>query len=100
MAGAYPALKLGAPWWFIDSPGGMLRFFESATETAGFYNMAGFVDDTRAYCSIPARHDLYRRISAAYLSRLVIEHRLGEDEAVETAIDLAYHLPKLSYQRR
>ncbi len=100
MAGAYPALRLGAPWWFIDSPGGMLRFFEAATETAGFANMSGFVDDTRAYCSIPARHDLYRRISATYLSRLVIEHRLSEDEAVDTAIDLAYRLPKLSYQRR
>lgn len=100
MAGAYSALKLGAPWWFIDSPGGMLRFFETATETAGFSNMSGFVDDTRAYCSIPARHDLYRRISASYLSRLVIEHRLTEDEAVDTAIDLAYNLPKLSYQRR
>lgn len=100
MAGAYSAMKIGAPWWFIDSPEGMLRFFESATETAGFYNMSGFVDDTRAFCSIPARHDLYRRISANYLSRLVVEHRLSEDEAVETAVDLAYHLPKSSYARR
>lgn len=100
MAGVYSSMRLGAPWWFIDSPEGMLRFFESATETAGFYNMSGFVDDTRAYCSIPARHDLYRRISANYLSRLVVEHRLGADEATETAIDLAYNLPKLAYKRR
>jgi glucuronate isomerase len=100
MAGVYPAMRLGAPWWFIDSPESMRRFFETATETAGFYNMSGFVDDTRAYCSIPARHDLYRRMSAGYLSRLVTEHRLGEDEAIETAIDLAYNLPKLAYQSR
>src|SRR3954451_21727076 len=91
MAGVSPSMRLGAPWWFIDSPESMRRFFETATETASFYNMSGFVDDTRAYCSIPARHDLYRRVSAGYLSRLVTEHRLGEDEAIETAIDLVYH---------
>lgn len=100
MAGAYSAVRIGAPWWFIDSPEGMRRYFETAAETAGFYNMSGFVDDTRAYCSIPARHDLYRRVSAGYLARLVVEHRLAQDEATETAIDLAYHLPKLAYQRR
>ncbi|GAB3699232.1 hypothetical protein GCM10028815_04430 [Mariniluteicoccus flavus] len=100
LAGAYASLRLGAPWWFIDSPEGMLRFFEGATETAGFSNMSGFVDDTRAYCSIPARHDLYRRISAHYLSRLVAEHRLTEDEAIDTAADLAYHLPKAAYAAR
>lgn len=100
MAGVYSSMKLGAPWWFIDSPNAMMRFFESASETAGFYNMSGFVDDTRAFCSIPARHDLYRRISAAYLSRLVTEHRLSQDEATETAIDLAYNLPKSTYTRR
>lgn len=100
MAGVYPAMRLGAPWWFIDSPESMRRFFETASETAGFYNMSGFVDDTRAYCSIPARHDLFRRVSAGYLARLVTEHRLGEAEAIETAIDLAYNLPKLAYQRR
>ncbi|QGF23150.1 glucuronate isomerase [Raineyella fluvialis] len=100
MAGVYPAVKLGAPWWFIDSPEGMRRFRETATETAGFYNTSGFVDDTRAYASIPARHDLFRRIDAGFLARLVLEHRLGEDEAVETAQDLAYHLPKAAYARR
>ena len=99
MAGVYPAMRLGAPWWFLDSPEAMRRFRESATETAGFSNMAGFVDDTRAFCSIPARHDLARRIDAGYLARLVAEHRLEEDEALETAIDLAYHLPRSAYRR-
>jgi glucuronate isomerase len=99
LAGAYPSVRLGAPWWFLDSPDGMRRFREAAVETAGFYNTSGFVDDTRAFASIPARHDLSRRIDAGYLARLVLEHRLSLDEAVETAIDLAYHLPKLAYQR-
>ena len=100
IAGAYPAVRLGAPWWFLDSPDGMRRFREAATETAGFYNTSGFVDDTRAFASIPARHDLSRRIDAGYLARLVAEHRLDESEATETAVDLAYTLPKLAYQRR
>ncbi|MEJ7742558.1 MAG: glucuronate isomerase [Nocardioidaceae bacterium] len=81
MAGAYSAVKLGAPWWYLDSPDGMRRFRELVTETAGFYNTSGFVDDTRAFLSIPARHDLSRRIDAGYLARLVAEHRLEEDEA-------------------
>jgi glucuronate isomerase len=100
IAGTYPSVRLGAPWWFLDSPEGMRRFFESAIETAGFYNTSGFVDDTRAYASIPARHDLFRRVVAGYLARLVLEHRLSQDEAVETAIDLVYNLPKESYRRR
>lgn len=97
LAGAYPALRLGAPWWFLDAPDAMRRFREAVTETAGFRNTSGFVDDTRAFCSIPARHDLARRADAAYLARLVAEHRLDLDEAVDTAIDLAYRLPKESY---
>jgi glucuronate isomerase len=99
LAGAYPAMRLGAPWWFLDSPHGMRRFREAVTETAGFYNTTGFVDDTRAFVSIPARHDLARRIDAGYLATLVVEHRLGMDEALETAVDLAYRLPKSGYQR-
>ena len=99
IAGTYPSVRLGAPWWFLDSPEGMRRFRELATETAGFYNTSGFVDDTRAFASIPARHDLFRRVDAGYLARLVLEHRLGLDEAIETAIDLAYSLPKDSYRR-
>lgn len=97
LAGVYPAMRLGAPWWFLDSPDGMMRFREAVTETAGFYNTSGFVDDTRAYASIPARHDLARRVDAGYLARLVGEHRLALEEAIETAIDLAYTLPKAAY---
>ena len=100
LAGVYPSVRLGAPWWFIDSPEGMRRFRETATESAGFYNLSGFVDDTRAFASIPARHDLSRRIDAGYLARLVLEHRLDEDEAVETAVDLAYRIPQSAYARR
>ncbi|MEU4482203.1 glucuronate isomerase [Micromonospora sp. NPDC023966] len=100
LAGVYPAVRLGAPWWFLDSPDGMRRFRELVTETAGFYNTSGFVDDTRAFLSIPARHDLARRIDAGYLARLVVEHRLTEDEATETAANLAYRLPQEAYARR
>ncbi|MEH0111179.1 glucuronate isomerase [Tersicoccus sp. MR15.9] len=99
IAGAYPSVRLGAPWWFLDSPEGMRRFRESAMETTGFYNTSGFVDDTRAFASIPARHDLARRIDAGHLARLVAEHRLEEDEAAQTAVDLAYTLPRESYRR-
>jgi glucuronate isomerase len=99
IAGAYPSVRLGAPWWFLDSPGGMARFRELTTETAGFYNTSGFVDDTRAFASIPARHDLARRIDAGFLAKLVAEHRLGLDEAIETAIDLSYNLPLQAYAR-
>ena len=86
LAGAYPSVRLGAPWWFLDSPDAMRRFRDAATETAGFYNTSGFVDDARVRLD-PARHDLARRIDAGHLARLVAEHRLDEDEAVETAVD-------------
>ena len=98
LAGHYPCLRLGPPWWFLDSPEGMMRFRELATETAGFYNTVGFNDDTRAFLSIPARHDVARRIDCAYLARLVAEHRLREDEAIEVAHDLAYGLVKKAYR--
>ena len=99
LAGVYPALRLGAPWWFLDAPDAMRRFREAVTETAGFSNMSGFVDDTRAFCSIPARHDLARRVDAGYLARLVVEHRLDLDEALDVAVDLAYRLPLAAYAR-
>ncbi|MBX9245589.1 glucuronate isomerase [Actinotalea ferrariae] len=99
MAGVYPAMKLGAPWWFLDTPDGMRRFRELVTDSAGFYNTTGFVDDTRAFFSIPARHDLARRIDAGYLARLVAEHRLTADEAAETAVELAYELPRQAYPK-
>jgi glucuronate isomerase len=94
LAGGYPALFLGAPWWFLDTPDAMRRFREAVTDSAGFYNTAGFVDDTRAFCSIPVRHDISRRSDAAYLASLVVQDRLPMDEAVETMADLAYNLPK------
>ena len=98
LAGHYPALKLGPAWWFFDAPEGMRRFRELTTETAGFYNTVGFNDDTRAFLSIPARHDMARRVDCAYLARLVAEHRLNENEAVEVARDLAYLLAKKAYR--
>jgi glucuronate isomerase len=98
LAGHYPTLKLGPAWWFHDSPEGMRRFREQTTETAGFYNTVGFNDDTRAFLSIPARHDVARRVDASVLARLVAEHRMGEEEAAETIVDLAYNLPKRAYK--
>jgi glucuronate isomerase len=98
LAGHYPALKLGPAWWFHDSPEGMLRFREYTTETAGFYNTVGFNDDTRAFLSIPARHDVARRIDCVYLARLIAEHRIAEHDAAEVARDLAYGLPKRAYR--
>lgn len=98
LAGAYPALKLGPPWWFFDSPDGMRRFREIATETAGFYNTVGFNDDTRAFCSIPARHDVARRVDCSYLASLVVRGQLSEAEAAEVAVDLTYRLAKQAYR--
>ena len=98
LAGHYPALKLGPPWWFHDSPEGMMRFREQATETAGFYNTVGFNDDTRAFLSIPARHDVARRVDCAFLARLVAEHRLDEEEAFELAQDLTVNLVRKAYK--
>jgi glucuronate isomerase len=98
LAGHYPVLKLGPAWWFYDSPEGMRLYRERITETAGFYNTVGFNDDTRAFPSIPARHDVARRMDCGFLSRLVAEHRLEEDEARELAIDLAYRLAKKAYK--
>jgi glucuronate isomerase len=98
LAGAYPCLKLGPAWWFFDAPEGMRRFRELTTETAGFANTVGFNDDTRAFLSIPARHDVSRRVDCAWLARLVAEHRLPEDEAHEVAHDLSYRLAKKAYR--
>jgi glucuronate isomerase len=98
LAGVYPALRLGPPWWFFDSFEGMMRFRAAVTETAGFYNTVGFNDDTRAYLSIPARHDMSRRTECAYLARLVADHRLDLDEAHEVAHALAYGLAKQAYK--
>jgi glucuronate isomerase len=98
MASYYPGLWLGAPWWFLDSPDAMTRFWGAITESAGFAKSAGFVDDTRAYCSVPARHDLARRAHCAFLARLVAEHRLEGADAADLAIDFAYRLPKAAFR--
>ncbi len=97
MAGHYPALKLGPPWWFFDSPNGMSRYFDQVIETAGLYNTAGFNDDTRAFCSIPARHDVWRRVSANWLAGLVAHHMIDMDDARKMMQDLAAGLAKRAY---
>ena len=94
LAGAYPSLRLGPPWWFHDSVNGMQRWRDSVTETAGFYNTVGFIDDTRAFASIPVRHDIARRSDAVYLANEVARHRITKSEALEVGADIAYHLSK------
>jgi glucuronate isomerase len=98
LAGHFPCLKLGPPWWFHDSPEGMMRFRKRATETAGFYNTVGFNDDTRAILSIPARHDVARRMDCRFLAELVADHRLSFKEAEEIAYDLTYRLVVEAYR--
>ena len=98
LAGHYPSVKLGPAWWFHDSPEGMIRYRQQITETAGFYNTVGFNDDTRALLSIPARHDLARRIDAQFLAGWVAQHRLQEEQALDIAADLAYRLAKQAYK--
>ena len=98
LAGHYPAVRLGPPWWFHDSMEGMRRFRERTTETAGFYKTAGFNDDTRAFCSIPARHDLARRMDANYLAGLVARHVIAKSDARAMARALAYDLAKQTYR--
>ena len=98
LAGHYPAVRLGPPWWFHDSMEGMRRFRERTTETAGIYKTAGFNDDTRAFCSIPARHDLARRVDANFLARLVARHVIDVSDARRMARALAYDLAKETYR--
>lgn len=94
LAGFYPSVFIGAPWWFLDAPDAMLRFRSAVTETAGFSRTSGFIDDTRAFCSIPARHDTSRRIESAFLARLVAEHRITEDRAHELILDIVDAAPR------
>lgn len=98
LAGFYPSVYVGAPWWFLDTPDAIQRFRAAVTDSAGFHKTAGFVDDTRAYCSIPVRHDMARRLDCGFLARLVADHRLPEEEAVETARDLAYNIPAKTFR--
>ena len=98
LAGHYPAVKLGPPWWFHDSPNGMMRYFEQVTETAGLHNTVGFNDDTRAFPSIPARHDLWRRVGANWIAGLVVRCVVDMDDAAEMSQDIAYRLAKKAYK--
>ncbi len=98
LAGFYPSVYLGAPWWFLDAPDAMRRFHRIVVETASLSRTAGFVDDTRAFCSIPARHDMARRIQAGVLATLVAEHRLAEDEAQELIVDLVRARPAHAFK--
>jgi glucuronate isomerase len=98
LAGFYPVLRLGPPWWFYDSLNGMRRFLDSVIETAGLYNTVGFNDDTRAFASIPARHDLWRRVSADWLAGLLVRGIIDEEDAAEMIVDMAYGLAKRAYK--
>jgi glucuronate isomerase len=98
LAGYFPALRLGPPWWFYDAPDAMLRWWSSVSETAGFANTVGFNDDTRGFLSIPGRHDVARRINAVFLARLVTEHRIGMDDALGVAQRLVSDLPREAYR--
>ena len=96
--GFYPSVYAGAPWWFLDAPEAIRRYRGAVTETAGFGRTSGFIDDTRAFCSIPARHDMSRRLDCGYLAELVATHRLDEDEALATAHDLVAVNPKVAFK--
>jgi glucuronate isomerase len=98
LAGFYPSVYAGAPWWFLDAPEAIRRYRAAVTETIGFTRTSGFIDDTRAFCSIPARHDMSRRIDAGYLAGLVAEHQLDEDEAFETATALVVDIPRAAFK--
>ena len=93
-----PSVYAGAPWWFLDAPEAIRRYRGAVTETAGFGRTSGFIDDTRAFCSIPARHDMSRRLDCGYLAELVATHRLDEDEALATAHDLVAVNPKVAFK--
>ena len=98
LAGYYPALRLGPPWWFHDSLNGIARYLDQVMETAGLYNTAGFNDDTRAFASIPARHDVWRRAAAGWLAGLVVRGQVDEASAREMAHEMAYGLAKRAYR--
>ena len=98
LAGFYPSVLIGAPWWFLDAPDSATRFREATTEIAGFYRGSGFIDDTRAFLSIPARHDMARRVDCAFLARLVAEGRMPLDQAKQVAVDLVVEIPRKAFK--
>jgi glucuronate isomerase len=98
LAGFYPSVYAGAPWWFLDNPAEIRHYQRAVTEIAGFGRLSGFIDDTRAFCSIPARHDMSRRLDAGFLAELVAEHRLDEDEALDTLTELVATQPRTVFK--
>lgn len=98
LAGFYPSVRIGAPWWFLDAPDSAMRFREATTEIAGFYRGSGFIDDTRAFLSIPARHDMARRVDSSFLARLVVEGRITLEQAQQIAFDLVVTIPKAAFK--
>ena len=98
LAGFYPSVYAGAPWWFLDAPEAIRRYRSAITESAGLAKTSGFIDDTRAFCSIPARHDMSRRLDAGFVAQLVAEHRLDEDEAVDAIHDLVVTNPRRAFK--
>jgi glucuronate isomerase len=98
LAGFYPSVFVGAPWWFLDAPDAILRWRAAVTETAGFYRTSGFIDDTRAFLSIPSRHDVSRRTDASFLARYVLEGRLREEQAAEIMGDLVGAIPRKAFK--
>lgn len=98
LAGFYPSVYAGAPWWFLDSPAAIWRYRQAVTDSAGFTKTSGFIDDTRAFCSIPARHDMSRRLDAAYLASLVATHQISEDDALGVARRLVDEIPRATFR--
>ncbi len=98
LAGFYPSVRIGAPWWFLDAPDSAMRYREAITDVAGFYRGSGFIDDTRAFLSIPARHDMARRVDCAYLGRLVVDGRITLEQAQQIAVDLVVAVPKKAFK--
>ncbi len=98
LAGFYPSVFAGAPWWFLDAPAAVGRYRAAVTETAGFYKTSGFIDDTRALCSIPSRHDMSRRLDARYLAELVVDDQLSEGEAMALAQALVGEIPRTAFR--
>jgi glucuronate isomerase len=98
LAAFYPSVYIGAPWWFLDAPAAIGRFQQAVVETAGFSRLSGFVDDTRAFCSIPARHDMSRRLDSAMLAELVMRHQVEEDEAFGIVHRLVARNPRKAFK--
>ncbi|MEN9954281.1 MAG: hypothetical protein RL028_883 [Actinomycetota bacterium] len=98
LASFYPSVRIGAPWWFLDAPDSATRFREATVEIAGFYRGSGFIDDTRAFLSIPARHDMARKVEAAFLAKLVTQGRISIETARKIVTDIVVAIPKRAFK--